>query len=163
MTGFPRQAFAAAVATGCGLGRVPKAPGTAGSLAALLPGWFIAQWLGWPGLLLAAGALFVLGWWAVDVCARADNLAPFGADRPHFVIDEIMGMTLTLVLAPANGAGFIMAFAVFRLFDIAKPWPVSWADKRVPGGLGVMLDDAIAAVLSALLVGFFSWALGGYG
>jgi phosphatidylglycerophosphatase A len=163
MTGFPREAVAAAIATGCGLGRVPKAPGTVASLAALVPGWFLAQWLGWPGPLLAGAMLFVAGWWALDVRIRAEGFAPFGADQPYFVIDEIAAMLLVLAAVPANGAGFIMAFAVFRLFDIAKPWPISWADKRVPGGLGIMLDDAIAAVLSALMVSVFALVLGGYG
>ncbi|MDE1899192.1 MAG: phosphatidylglycerophosphatase A [Xanthomonadaceae bacterium] len=134
------------IALGFGSGLVPRAPGTAGSLAALLP-WLALRQLPWPQYLAVLLLAFALGVWACERAGRRIGLHDPGA----FVIDEFVGQWVALIpalLAPwwAVAAGFVL----FRLFDIAKPWPVRWADRRVGGGLGVMLDDLLAGALAAL-------------
>lgn len=129
---------ARAVAGLCGIGRLRPAPGTWGSAAVLG-----AVALGpWPCLVLAVGC-GVAGLWAV---ARLPEAA---ADPGWVVIDEAAGQLLTLAALPA-GAGIVgvaLAFALFRLFDILKPGPVGWADRRT-GAVGVILDDVLAGVLA---------------
>lgn len=135
------------IATAFGAGLSPKAPGTAGSLVALLPWWFLLRDLS-PGIYLAVLiAGFVLGVWACEVSDRRLGMHDQGA----LVWDEVIGMWITLFAAPAQWWWMVIGFALFRLFDIWKPWPVSWADRRVHGGLGVMLDDVVAS-LYALVV-----------
>ena len=135
------------IATAFGAGLSPKAPGTAGSLVALLPWWFLLRDVP-PGVYLAAlVAGFLLGVWACGVCDRRLGMHDQGA----LVWDEVIGMWLTLFFAPWQWWWMLVGFALFRLFDIWKPWPVSWADRRVHGGLGVMLDDVVAG-LYALIV-----------
>ena len=134
------------IALGFGSGLVPRAPGTVGSLAALLP-WLVLRQLPWPLYLVALALAFALGVWACERAGRRIGVHDPGA----FVFDEFVGQWIALIpalLAPwwAVAAGF----ALFRLFDIAKPWPVRWADRHVGGGLGVMLDDVLAGALAAL-------------
>jgi phosphatidylglycerophosphatase A len=125
-----------------GAGWLPKAPGTWGSLAALPLIWLLS-WAGGPLLLGAAmGVIFAVGWWASAKMVAAD-----GAEDPGWVvIDEVVGQGLTLLLTPPDFIAYAVGFALFRLFDIKKPWPVSVADEKVKGGLGIMLDDVVAAV-----------------
>ncbi|MCA8929951.1 MAG: phosphatidylglycerophosphatase A [Alphaproteobacteria bacterium] len=135
------------LATWFGSGLLPKAPGTWGSLAALPPG-LLLLWAG--GVeLLAIGTLAVslAGIWAGGRYAAA-----LGRDDPGaVVIDEVAGLWLALLpcaaLAPLEIA---LAFLLFRAADILKPWPASWADRTLPGGLGIMADDWIAGVYAAL-------------
>lgn len=141
------------IATALGAGLSPKAPGTAGSLVALLPWWFWLRELplGWYGVVLVAG--FALGVWACGVSDRRLGLHDQGA----LVWDEVIGMWITLIAAPRSSwswmAGYMFAgFVLFRLFDIWKPWPVRVADRRVQGGLGVMLDDVVAAVYALVVL-----------
>lgn len=135
------------IATALGAGLSPRAPGTAGSLVALLPWWFLLRGLplGWYVVVLVVG--FALGVWACAVSDRRVGMHDQGA----LVWDEVIGMWITLLAAPAAWWWMLAGFALFRLFDIWKPWPVSWADRRVHGGLGVMLDDVLAG-LYALVV-----------
>ncbi|TAM96359.1 MAG: phosphatidylglycerophosphatase A [Rhodanobacteraceae bacterium] len=130
------------IATALGAGLSPMAPGTAGSLVALLPWWFLLRGLplGWYVVVLVAG--FLLGVWACEVSDRRLGMHDQGA----LVWDEVIGMWITLLAAPARWWWMIVGFALFRLFDIWKPWPVRWADRRVQGGLGVMLDDVVAGI-----------------
>ena len=146
------------IATWFGVGALPFAPGTAGSLAALPFAWAILALAGLPALLLATFAAALLGVWA------SGRHAPvMGRDDPGgIVIDEVAGQWLTLAGAgllgmPFDLAGYAIAFACFRFFDIVKPWPVSWADRRLSGGLGIMADDLLAGVYAA--VG--TWLLSG--
>ena len=134
------------IALGFGSGLVPCAPGTAGSLAALLP-WLVLRQLPWPIYLVSLALAFALGVWACERAGRRIGVHDPGA----FVFDEFVGQWIALIpalLAPwwAVAAGFVL----FRLFDIAKPWPVRWADRHVGGGLGMMLDDVLAGALAAL-------------
>lgn len=129
-------------------GLSPVAPGTMGSLAAL-PVAALIVWLGGHSALLAGiGVVSVLGWWASAVyAARLGDKDP-GA----VVIDEVAGMWIALLAVPFEPLWWGAAFVVFRLLDIAKPWPVSWADRSLSGGLGIMADDLIAGALAAGLL-----------
>lgn len=130
-----------AVATGCWVGMLPKAPGTWGSLVALLP-WFFLKSLALPSYLLVLAATFVLGFFAAGSAEKI-------LDRPDagpIVIDEILGMFITLTLAPNHPAAWLLGFVLFRVFDIIKPFPVSWFDQRIHGGMGIMMDDVIAGL-----------------
>lgn len=136
------------VATALGAGLSPKAPGTAGSAIALLPWWFLLRGLppDWYVVVLAVG--FGLGMWACGVSGRRLGVHDHGA----LVWDEVIGMWITLFMAPAGWWWMLAGFVLFRLFDIWKPWPVRWADHRVRGGVGVMLDDVIAGVYALIVL-----------
>lgn len=129
---------------GCGLS--PRAPGTVGTLAALPFGFAIMWYGGTAGLLLAALIVSAAGLWAAGVYERKSGTHDSGA----IVIDEVAGMWLTLCAGTLSPLSFVLAFGLFRLFDILKPWPVSWADRELPGAAGVMADDIIAGILAGL-------------
>ena len=143
------------IASGAGVGFAPVAAGTFGSLAALLP-WLALRELPLPFYLLALAAAFALGVWAAQwVITRIQ------VEDPSVVVwDEFIGMWIALVAVPDGWAWVVAAFAAFRLFDIWKPWPVSWADEHVGGGLGAMLDDALAGVYAWIALQAAAWALG---
>lgn len=146
------------IACGIGSGLSPVAPGTAGSAAALLP-WLALRELPWPFVLALIAAVFLLGVWASDRVAARLGIADPGC----IVIDEFVGQWLALLpllLWPRPSAALwtLVGFALFRAFDVLKPWPVSWADRRVKGGVGVMLDDLLAGALAGLLLaGLLHW------
>ena len=138
------------IATWFGAGFLPKAPGTWGSLFALPFAWLLVAAGGAPLLAGAVAILFLIGWWA-----SSHYIEQSGIDDPgSVVVDEVAGQWLTLVAVPLDPLLYLIGFLLFRIFDIIKPWPVSWADRRVGGGLGVMLDDILAGLyaLAALLV-----------
>ena len=142
-----------AIATGFSIGKLPKAPGTWGSLAAFLP-WFFIRGLSLPLYLAFVAALFVAGFFASGAAEKI-------MDRPDpgcIVIDEIVGMLITLTLAPAHPAAWLLAFILFRLFDIFKPFPVSWLDRHIHGGMGIMLDDVMAGIYALICLQII-WAL----
>ena len=130
-----------------GVGLLPRAPGTWGSLAALPFAWAIAYFVAPVAVFAAAAALFFLGWWAAERMAAASGIA----DDRTIVVDEVVGQWLALSAAPLNPAAYVLGFTLFRVFDIWKPWPVSWAE-RLPGGLGVMTDDALAGIYSLIVL-----------
>ena len=144
------------VATVGGIGNLRPAPGTWGSLVAL-PAALVLIWLGGPALLIVATVIaLVVGW----VATRAEIAETLDDDPSHVVIDEVAGQWIALwplaIGAAANGVavtglwpGWLAAFILFRLFDIWKPGPVGWADRR-KDALGVMLDDVIAGAFAAL-------------
>jgi phosphatidylglycerophosphatase A len=136
------------IATWFGAGLLPRAPGTWGSLAALPFAWLIAWAAGPPGLVAAALVLFPIGCWAAAATARRLGIH----DPAIIVIDEVAGQWLTLAAAPFDPLAYAAGFVLFRFFDVLKPWPVSWADRRIGGGLGIMLDDVLAAVYAALVL-----------
>lgn len=142
-----------ATASLCGAGFLRPAPGTWGSAVALIPGAALLALAGPAAVAAGAVLLAALGWWAV---ARE---LPRAAERDPgwIVIDEAAGMWLALAGLPGFGwLGVALAFALFRLFDVAKPGPVGWADRRGDAA-GVMLDDLIAGAFAAavLVVLFF--------
>ncbi|MEE8532824.1 MAG: phosphatidylglycerophosphatase A [Alphaproteobacteria bacterium] len=136
------------LATWFGVGLVPWAPGTWASLTALPIAWYLQSRFGPLAVAGAGVACFLVGWWAAAAVVRESAIA----DPSFVVIDEVAGQLLALALAPANPVYYAVGFIGFRLFDILKPWPVSWADASVKGGLGVMLDDALAALYVAVIV-----------
>ncbi|MEP2027869.1 MAG: phosphatidylglycerophosphatase A [Paracoccaceae bacterium] len=144
------------IGTVAGTGHIRPAPGTWGSLVALPLAWGLHQAGGVPLLLVASAVVFVIGWWATIEMTRGKE----DHDPSEIVIDEVIGQWIAL-LPLSFGAtrmgvditvlwpGWIAAFVLFRLFDILKPGPVGWADRR-NDALGVMLDDVIAGVFAAL-------------
>ncbi len=145
------------IATGFGVGFAPWAPGTIGSLAALPIWWYGLSHL---DLLPLLGALAVST--AIGVyCAHSSCRIAAVDDDQAIVIDEWLGMWVALLAAPRSIVSMLAAFALFRLFDIVKPWPVSWADRAVPGGLGVVLDDLLAGLLAFVVLQLSIFALVG--
>lgn len=134
-------AWAVVVGTFGGAGLSPKAPGTVGSIASLVL-WAPLALLdvAWWWRLALAAALFALGTLAAEAVVRGEGRQ----DPQKVVIDEVVGMGLTLLFA-SSWPSLVLGTVLFRVFDIAKPWPVSLADRRVKGGFGVMLDDVVAA------------------
>ncbi|GAB6053337.1 hypothetical protein JCM17960_21570 [Magnetospira thiophila] len=142
------------LATWFGSGLLPKMPGTWGSLAALPFAWVLMGIGGWPLLLLATLVIFPVGVWSGGAYAARQGRE----DPGPVVIDEVAGQWLTLCVVPLDPLLFGLGFVLFRLADIFKPWPVSVADRRIKGGLGIMLDDILAAVYAgAALYGIGSW------
>jgi len=136
------------IATGFGSGLAPRAPGTAGSLVALVPWWFVLRGLppAWYVLILVIA--FALGVWACSVSGKRLGVD----DHRALVWDEFVGQWIALYAAPAGWPWLIAGFGLFRLFDIWKPWPIRIADRRVHGGFGVMLDDALAGMCALILM-----------
>lgn len=130
-----------------GAGKSPKAAGTVGSLAALPFAWGIESLVGSFGLLLAALALFPLGCWVCEMYVKETGKT----DPSELVIDEVVALWMVLSFLPFHPIGYAIGFILFRFFDVLKPWPISWFDKNIKGGVGVMLDDVIAAAFSVII------------
>jgi phosphatidylglycerophosphatase A len=148
---WTHPAHALAFGLGTGLSRV--APGTLGTVAAI-PVYLVLRG-GEAGLYWGLTAVFfALGVWACGHTARA-----LGAhDHPGIVWDEIVGYLITMGFAPIGWEWVMAGFVVFRFFDIIKPWPIKSVDQRLGGGIGIMLDDALAALYSiAALWGLMKW------
>jgi phosphatidylglycerophosphatase A len=126
----------------CGyLGYVPVAPGTFGSAAGLVV-FAAVRWSGSPALELAVIILlFAVGVWSADAAERHFG----GVDPAPVILDEVVGMLVTLAFLPVNITGAVVGFLLFRLFDVVKPWPANRLE-ALHGGLGVMADDAMAGV-----------------
>jgi phosphatidylglycerophosphatase A len=137
------------LAFGLGSGLAPVAPGTAGSLVGLVLAWSTLD-LPIAARLLVAIALILSGIWICGEAARRIAVH----DHPGIVWDEIAGIYLALLVAPPSIWAWALAFGLFRLFDIWKPWPIRDLDHRLKGGLGIMLDDLVAALYTALILGF---------
>lgn len=135
------------LAFGLGSGLSPKAPGTAGTAVGLLVALPLAGIPVWAGLLVVA-ASFLAG---ILICNRASNALGVH-DHGGIVWDEFVGIWLVLVLVPAHWSWWLAAFVVFRVFDILKPWPIGWLDRRVHGGFGIMIDDLIAGAMTFLVI-----------
>ncbi len=136
------------LAFGFGSGLAPVAPGTAGSLVGLVLAWSTLD-LPIAARLLVAIALILSGIWICGEAARRIAVH----DHPGIVWDEIAGVYLALLVAPPSIWAWALGFGLFRLFDIWKPWPIRDLDHRLKGGLGIMLDDLMAALYTALILG----------
>jgi phosphatidylglycerophosphatase A len=123
-------------------------PGTWGSLATLPFGWLISDFAGRVALVGAAVFVFGLGLWAAESVARASS----SKDPGFIVVDEVAAQLLVLVATPHDWRAYGAAFLLFRVFDITKPWPVRAVERRFVGGLGIMLDDIMAALYVVLLL-----------
>jgi phosphatidylglycerophosphatase A len=129
------------------VGFFPIAPGTAGSLAALVL-YALVRWAGTPAVeLVTIVAVFAIGIWAATGTERA--LAR--KDPGPVVIDEVLGMLITLAFLPLSPWGIVAGFLIFRLFDVIKPFPAGRLE-HLPGGLGIMADDAMAGVYAHLVL-----------
>lgn len=154
--GFAFSHPAHAIALGFGAGLSPLAPGTAGTLAAWPLGWYLGGVVA-PGVLVAALAVaFVAGMWACGLTGRHLGAADHGA----MVWDEIVAFLLVLAIVPRDLAWQAAAFVLFRAFDIGKPPPIDWFDRRLRGGFGVMFDDLLAAGYTLLCLGLIKRILG---
>lgn len=137
------------LACGFGSGLAPVAQGTFGSLAAILPWWL---WLRHESMsinLLVIVLGFAIGVWACDVSGRVLGVD----DHRSLVWDEFIGQWIALLPALlAPWWAVVLGFALFRLFDVWKPWPIRWLDRHMKGGLGVMIDDVIAGIFAAIVL-----------
>jgi phosphatidylglycerophosphatase A len=132
-------ALAMAIATSLGVGYVPIAPGTFGSLAGLVVWWLVPQTLG--AQLLAIVLVFAAGAWSATIAERQLG----GTDPGPVVIDEVVGILITMAGVGGGWLAIVAGFFLFRLFDIIKPYPANRFE-RLHGGVGIMADDAMAAV-----------------
>jgi len=140
------RSFANFLALGAGSGLAPRAPGTVGTLAAvplllLMPTHPLLH-------LFVVAVLFGIGVWCCGACAEDLGVHDHGG----IVWDEIVGYLLVMTAIPHTAGFIVLGFLLFRLFDIVKPWPISWVDQRVHGGLGIMLDDVLAAVPALVIL-----------
>ncbi len=129
-----------------GIGLIQPAPGTWGSLVGLLI-WYFAEFL--HSSINIILPIFILFSWLV--CSQASKDSDF-KDHSAIVIDEVAGMLVALSFVSHGIVTYLCAFLLFRLFDIWKPWPISWVDKNVAGGLGILLDDLIAGLFAGGII-----------
>jgi len=142
------------LALGFGTGAAPKAPGTCGTLVAVLIYWPLSQ-LSPEHYLLMLLVTSVMG---IYICGQtAKDLGVH--DHGSIVWDEFVGFWITMFAAPVGWVWVVVGFVLFRFFDIIKPWPISWIDKNITGGFGIMLDDVIAGVMAAGVLQGIAWWL----
>ncbi|MBR9912708.1 MAG: phosphatidylglycerophosphatase A [Gammaproteobacteria bacterium] len=133
------------LAFGFGSGLSPKAPGTMGTLAAI-PLYLLLAQLSLPVYAALVLLSFVVG---VYLCHKtAQDLDVH--DHPGIVWDEFVGFWITMLAAPPGWLWLLLGFLLFRLFDVLKPWPISWCDRKVEGGFGIMIDDVLAGLMALL-------------
>lgn len=135
------------IAFGFGSGLLPVMPGTYATLVAI-PIFLVLQSFGWIFYAIATLVITVFGMWLSEKVSKEIGIH----DYPGMNFDEIVGYLVTMFLAPASLIWVIIGFCLFRLFDILKPWPINWVDKNVKGGVGVILDDVIAGLLSFIVI-----------
>jgi phosphatidylglycerophosphatase A len=131
------------LAFGFGAGLAPRAPGTFGTLAAI-PVYGLIFWTPWPVylalvVLLSAAGTYICGRTAKDLDVH---------DHPGIVWDEIAGFLIAMIAVPVTWYCIVSAFLLFRFFDAVKPWPISWLDRHVKGGWGIMVDDIVAGLFT---------------
>ena len=135
------------IAVGFGSGLAPKAPGTAGTLIAI-PLYVLMQPLPLISYLLITTCLFIAGIWICTYAAEKLGVH----DHPSIVFDEIVGYLITMIAAPEGWLVIVAGFVLFRFLDAVKPWPISWFDRNVSGGLGIMIDDVVAGVIAMAII-----------
>jgi len=135
------------LALGFGSGLLPRAPGTAGTIAAI-PLYLLVQSMALSVYLLLVAVLFLVG---IPICAHTANRLSVH-DHPGIVWDEIVGYLVTMTFAPVGWPWVLAGFVLFRFFDVLKPWPIRWLDRRVGGGFGIMVDDLLAGVAAAAVL-----------
>lgn len=141
---------------GFGAGLSPYAPGTMGTLVGLAM-YPLLSHLREDLYLVLVGAMFLLGIPLCDLASRRLG----GGDHPGIVWDEIVGILFLLAFVPPGWGWVLAGFLVFRGFDILKPWPIRWLEQRLPGGLGIMADDLLAALLGIGVIQLVWKGLGG--
>lgn len=140
------------LAFGFGSGLSPRAPGTAGTAVAV-PLYWLVSGLNLPLYTLFVLVTAVLGVW---ICGHASRQLGVH-DHPGIVWDEFVGYWIAMWALPAQWPWMLSAFLVFRVFDIVKPWPISMLDRKVKGGLGIMVDDILAGVMTCTTVHLALW------
>jgi len=141
------------LALGLGSGLSPKAPGTVGTLCAIPLYYLFCTTPLWVQLSI----VFTTGLLGIYLCGYTAKALGVH-DHPAIVWDEFVGYWLTMLAVPLAGyesphwSHIVIGFMLFRLFDITKPWPISWADRYLSGGIGIMLDDILAGIYSAALL-----------
>lgn len=133
---------------------MPIAPGTWGTLAAI-PIYFLLAYFSPLVYILTVIVFFLLGIWLCDLVSRDLGVS----DYSGIVWDEVVGYLVTMLYAPQGLLWVLVGFILFRFFDIVKPYPISLVDERMKSGLGVMLDDLLAAIPSFLLLQAFAWII----
>lgn len=142
------------LAFGFGSGLAPKAPGTFGTLMAV-PIYFFLDTFSQPIYLALLVLSFILG---IYICGKtASDLGVH--DHPGIVWDEFVGFWITMVAAPSGFLWLLLGFALFRLFDIWKPWPIRHFDKNLETGLGIMVDDVLAGIYALLVIQLIAWVI----
>ena len=141
----PAPAVARWLSTWFGLGLMPVAPGTMGTLGAV-PLAYLLSLAGTAAFLVGFVVIVAVGTWAADRFVRATGVD----DDQRIVVDEVAGYLLTVAAVPRSPGHLLFGFVLFRLFDIWKPQPVRWVDQNLGGGIGVMADDLAAGVYAAL-------------
>jgi len=132
------------LALGFGSGLAPKMPGTFGTLAALPLVVMLSYFSSFAAYLIVTILVSIVGIW---ICGKA--AADMGVhDDSSIVWDEIAGMLITMLAVPLSWQTLLLGFALFRFFDIMKPWPISYLDKHVDGGFGIMVDDVLAGLFA---------------
>ncbi len=143
----PFASWAQCFASGFGSGCFPVAPGTAGTLAALLP-WFILIQLSFYAYWLIIIIAILFGIYCCDRAAKELSVHDHGG----IVWDEFVGLWITLSVVPITWYWILAGFILFRFFDVLKPWPIRWLDNSVDGGLGIMIDDILAGIFAAFFL-----------
>jgi phosphatidylglycerophosphatase A len=142
------------LAFGLGLGLSPVAPGTVGTLLGIVIAWLTLD-LGLNVQIGLAVVMVLAGIWICDNSSRR-----IGQHDPGGIVwDEIAAMYIVLLFAPATITAWILAFGLFRVFDIVKPWPIRDLDHSIGGGLGIMLDDLVAALYAVILLALYEWLM----
>jgi phosphatidylglycerophosphatase A len=142
-----RRKLILGLASWFGLGFLPKAPGTWGTLGAL-PLWWAMADLTWAQYLTVTLTFISVSIW---VSHEAEMI--FGEhDVSHIVIDEVAGLLVAAFLVPFAWPEVMATFLLFRLFDITKPWPIRWLDRHIGGGVGVVVDDVVAGAAACLVM-----------
>jgi len=134
------------LAFGFGTGLLPKMPGTYATIVAI-PIYLIMRQFSWLTYGIVLALIIIFAMWVSDKVSKEIGIH----DHPGVNIDEIPGFLLTMLFAPAGWLWILLGFILFRFFDILKPWPISWLDKNVGGGFGMVVDD--------LLAGFFGFVV----
>jgi phosphatidylglycerophosphatase A len=140
---------------GFGSGLSPVAPGTAGTLVAFPLYWLMLQWLSGTVILAVILLMFMVGVWACQYTGQALGVPDHGG----IVWDEIVAFLLVLCVTPSTLVWYTVAFLLFRLFDIWKPFPIRQLDERIKNGFGVMLDDLLAALYAVIVLKGVLWMI----
>lgn len=141
-------------AFGFGSGLAKKAPGTFGTLAAI-PFFLLLQNLSWPIYVSWLLVTFALGVLWCDRSSKALGVHDHGG----IVWDEFVGFWITMFMAPTGWVWILIGFVLFRFFDILKPWPINWLDKKVHGGFGIMIDDVLAGIYALIVLQLIAFSV----
>lgn len=136
------------LATWFGFGRAPKAPGTFGTIGAI-PVVFAFGFFGELGYMAATVLFSAFSIW---VAQMYEEFIAEEHDSKEFVMDEVAGFLVAMTWVPFTISTVVMGFALFRFFDVVKPWPISWCDKKIPGGVGTVADDLVAGIFANIVL-----------